>query len=488
MDRIRRVVGTRGQRAAVAVALVAIGAFAGAIAFAVQPPVSGDVGPGLVSLDPTLRAGNTVVDLPPLGQVRAKSHRGPLGFEARVDRIDLDQAGAVARGANPGTVLRAQVEKDLRPLLWRLVRQSVVVAIAAGALAGLVLPHRRLRYVGATVAGALGFVVVAGAVTVSSFKPERFDQPRFEGALAAAPDILNTVQRHIDDVDVVEGRLEALSDRVVGLYQSVDGSTGESRADTVILHVSDVHSNPVGIQLIQEAADRFEVDAIIDTGDLTSFGASFEEVTVQRIARMTTPYYVVPGNHDSSAIRRSLVDAGVNVLAPGVVEINGIRLLGVADPTFTADNKMSKEEHAARLERAGEETRRLVVQHRPDVVAVHNPVQLRQSYGLFDVGLAGHRHMPSLAYEEGSVVAQSGSSGATGVGALLTDEDLPYQMQLLQFEDDRLVAVDRVDFAGTDGAFRLERVLVDPDKVDGYPDPEEKRSLFEPFTRPEPPP
>lgn len=480
-------VGTRGWRAVVAVALVVVGASAGAVAFAVQPPVTGDVGPGLVSVDPTLQAGNTVVDLPPLGQVRATSHRGPMGFEARVDRIDLDRAGDVVRGPSPGAVLRTQVEDDLRPLLSRLALQSVFVAAVAGALAGLVLPRRRLRYVGATVAGALGFVAVAGAVTVSSFAPERFDQPQFEGALAAAPDIINTVQRHIDDVDAVEGRLEALSDRVVGLYQSVDGTTGRSASDTVILHVSDIHSNPVGIQLVQEAADRFEVDAILDTGDLTSFGSSVEEITVQRIARLTTPYYVVPGNHDSGAIRRSLSAAGVGVLTPGVIDVNGIRILGVPDPTFTADNRMSREQHGAQLARAGEQTRRLVAQHRPDVVAVHNPVQLRQSFGTFDIGLAGHRHEPELSYEEGTAVVLAGSSGATGIGALLTPEDLPYQMQLLQFDEDRLVAVDRVAFSGTDGAFQLERVLVDADRVDGYPNTDEKRSLFEPLLNREPP-
>lgn len=487
-SRFRAFIRRHARSAAVAVALVALGVAAGAIAFALQPPVEGDVGPGKVAIDPSLRPGDTVVDLPPLGQIRADSHRGPLGFDARVDRIDLDRAGAVAQGEDPAGTLRGQVEDDLTPLLVRLARQSVVVALVAGVAAALVLPRRRWRYAAATVVGSVGFVAVAGGAAAISFDPDSFDQPEFEGALAAAPDIISTVQRHIDDVEVVEGRLEALSERVVGLYRSVDGSAGPTTADTVILHVSDLHSNPVGIQLVDETAKRFDVDAIIDTGDLTSFGAPIEEVVVDRVSRIRTPYYVVPGNHDADSIREALAAAGVAVLdEPTVIEIEGIEILAMGDPTFTADNKMSDEVFEENLIESGKELQRAVRRFRPDVVAVHNAKQMRDSYGLFDVGLAGHIHHPDLDYENGTVVVHAGTSGATGVGALLSEEDLPYQMQLLQFEDGQLVAVDRIAFEGTDGAFALHRLLIDPNRVDGYPDEQPPVSLFAPFGRRYPP-
>jgi predicted phosphodiesterase len=477
VERFRRILGRRGIRLATAAILVALGASAGAVAFAVQPVVSGDVGPGSMAIDPSLRSGDTVVDLPPLGQLRADTHRGPMGFDARVERIDLDEAGVVAREQHPGEILRSQVERDLRPLLRRLGWQSLLVVVIAGVGISLVLPHRRLRYSAATLAGSLVFLAVGGVATAATFDPASFDQPEFEGALEAAPDVLNTVQRHVDDVEAVETRLEALSDRVVGLYRSVEGSSVAGPADTVVLHVSDLHSNPIGIELVEEAARRFEVDAIVDTGDLTSFGASLEQAVVDRITRIDTPYHVVPGNHDSAAIRRSLEAVGVDVLDPGVIDIEGIRLLGVADPTFTADNQISDEEFDAELEQAAEETRRLVRRHRPDVVAVHNPVQLEAALGEFDIGIAGHSHEASLEYSDGSAVVVTGSAGATGVGALLTEEDLPYEMQLLQFVDDRLVAVDRVAFEGTNGAFRLERILVDNGEIDGYPDTEDAETL-----------
>lgn len=489
MDRLRELLWRYRKAAAALVGCLALGVLAGALSFAVQPDTVGSLGPGAVTIDVGVRPSETNLDLPPLGRLVADSHEGPVGFDVRVDRIDFAQAGALAgelaRGSDPAQRLRSDIDDDLRPLLRDLILRSLAVALVAGVVVGLVLPRRRLRYVAATTAGSLGFVAVAGAMAFSSFSPTAFDQPRFEGTLAAAPDIVNTVQRHIDDVGIVESRLEALSTRMVGLYRSVEG-TGPSLTDTTLLHVSDLHSNPVGIELVEQTAERFDVDAIIDTGDLTSFGASLEELVVQRIARLDVPYYVVPGNHDHPRIRRALVDAGVEVLDPGLVEIGGVRILGVGDPTFTADNRLARDQYNEKLDSSAESVERRVRLRKPDVVAVHNARQMETALGMFDVGIAGHTHRFGLEYVEGTAVIQTGSAGATGVGALTESENLPYEMQLLQFDGSRLVAIDRLSFEGTEGAFRLERVLIDPREVDGYPDPEDitfERGPFGPFLR-----
>ena len=207
---------------------------------------------------------------------------------------------------------------------------------------------------------------------------------------------------------------------------------------------------------------------------------------MQRVARIDVPYYVVPGNHDHPRIRRALADAGVEVLDPGVARVGGIRILGVGDPTFTADNRLPRHLSDAQVERAGGDLARRVIALKPDVVAVHSTRQMQAALGDFAVGLAGHTHRFDLRYEQGSVVLETGSAGATGVGALTESADLPYEMQLLQFEDGRLVAVDRLSFEGTEGAFRLERLLVDPARVAAYPDPDAtpfERGPFAPLFR-----
>ena len=483
----------RRHRSAVTALLgcVALGIAAGALSLALQPGTAGPLGPGDVTIDVGIRPSETNLDLPPLGQLVADSHRGPIGFDVRLDRIDLQQAGDLAgdlaRGSDPATQIRTSIDDDMAPLLRALVLRSLAVALVAGVVAGFLLPRRRARYVAATTVGSVGFVVTVGAVAFASFSPSAFDQPRFEGSLAAAPDIVNTVQRHIDDVSVVESRLEALSVRLVDLYRSVEGSsTSPPVSDVTLLHVSDLHSNPVGIELVEQTAEQFAVDAIIDTGDLTSFGATLEELVVQRIARVDVPYYVVPGNHDHPRIRRALADAGVQVLDPGTATIGGVRILGAGDPSFTADNQVPRNLYERRLAFAEAELERQIRRFEPHVVAVHNIRQLGDTPGTFDIGLAGHTHRFDLQYERGSVLLHSGSAGATGVGALVESRDLPYEMQLLQFEDRRLVAVDRLSFEGTDGGFRLERVLVDPSQVASYPDTETtpfEQGPFAPFVR-----
>jgi len=475
VDRLRALLHRHGRGAAAVLGGLAVGVLAGMLSLSLQPDVDGPLGPGHVTVDVAVRPSRTALDLPPLGRLVADSHRGPVGIDVRVDRIDLRRAGDLAtqltRGSDPAAGLRREVEEDLPALLRSLALRSVLVAAATGVVAGLLLPRRRIRTVALTTAGSVAFVAVAGGVTFASFTPAAFDEPSFEGTLAAAPDVVNTVQRHIDDVEVVESRLEALSVRLLDLYRTVDDGSPEV-GDVTILHVSDLHSNPVGLELVDQTAERFDVDAILDTGDLTSFGASVEQLVVQRVARFDRPYHVVPGNHDHPSIRRALVAAGVRVLDRDVVRIAGIEVLAVADPRYTADNRASTEERSLAIERSAEVVRGLALRFRPDLVAVHDPRQLAAATGLFDVGIAGHTHRFDLRYEDGSVVTEVGSTGATGVGALAEVEDLPYQLQLLQFDEGRLVAVDRLSFEGTDGEFRLERVLVDPNEVAGYPDVE----------------
>lgn len=462
-------VGPRSRRWLGVFAVLLAGALAGAVGFAVQPEVTGEVGPGTVTVDPASIGGDTVVHLPPLGQLRADSHAGPLSLTARLERIDFGRAGDVARLADPAAELRKQIETDLSPLISRLVVQSVVVALVSGALVALVLPRRRWRYAGAAMAGSVGFVAIAGGVAVGSFEPTSFDEPTFEGTLAAAPDVINTIQKHIDDVGAVESRLESLSDRMVALYESVGDPDEDAPADVVILHVSDLHSNPVGIELVEETAERFGVDAILDTGDVTSFGSGVEAVIAQRLARIDTPYHLVPGNHDSMQMRAVFAAAGVDVLDPGLITVGDVRILGVGEPTFTADNRIPRALWDRNIERSAGEIGRMVRRERPDVVAVHNRRQLADAHGRFAVGVAGHVHEPTVRYEEGTVIIEAGSAGATGVGALMEAEDLPYQMQLLHFEGRRLTAVDRIEFRGTAGAFNLQRILIDPDRVKAYP-------------------
>lgn len=79
------------------------------------------------------------------------------------------------------------------------------------------------------------------------------------------------------------------------------GQTGGVSGESLVLHVSDIHSNPLGLELAFRLAESFEVDAVLDTGDLTSFGLPIEASIIELIADLDIPYLWVPSNHDSAA-------------------------------------------------------------------------------------------------------------------------------------------------------------------------------------------
>jgi hypothetical protein len=54
-------------------------------------------------------------------------------------------------------------------------------------------------------------------------------------------------------------------------------------------------------------------------------------------------------------------------------------------------------------------------------------------------------------------VSVVGSTGATGLGSLLTEADLPYSADLLRFRHGKLVAIDRLEVVGVSGDLVVQR-------------------------------
>jgi predicted phosphodiesterase len=230
-----------------------------------------------------------------------------------------------------------------------------------------------------------------------------------------------------------------------------------------ILHISDIHSNPLGLEVARRLAEQFKVQAILDTGDLTSFGLPVEGRLGELVATINVPYLLVPGNHDSPENRRALAGVpNIQLLDGTVADVGGVRILGVGDPAFTATNETSTAEAAVlkQLEAPGVATR--VRELRPDVLAVHDPLLGEASQGHVPLIVAGHTHKNSATRKDGSLVLTVGSTGATGLGSFTIDTGSPYEAELLHFVGGDLVAVDRIDLHGIGGAFRLERQIVPP--------------------------
>jgi len=441
-----------------------LGAVAGLAALSIVS-VAREVGPGRVELRARITTdAHTQLGFPPLGRVSAGTHSFPLTVDARVDELDIEALQALLNGAEPEDELRQEVEADIEPLVRAYAWRALAFAAVAGLLVGLVVPGRRIAFVAAGMLGALVAVSGALASTWRDFEPRAFDEPEFEGALERAPEVIDAVQRHVDDLDAIRDRVEVLGLRMSRLYAVATATGEDTEADEVrILHVSDIHSNPLGVEIVADLADRFDVHAVLDTGDLTSFGYPIEAQLGEFIRRVPRPYLFVPGNHDSEPNRTALAAVrNVELLDGDVVDVRGVRILGVADPTFTASNEIDSDKAAAVKDADSARVARLVRRHDPDVLAVHDRRLAAAALGDVDLVVGGHYHERSERVERGTRVLTVGSTGATGLGSFTVTDDLAYEAQVLHFVDGELVSVDYLALDGLSGNYRIDRRIAEP--------------------------
>ncbi len=444
-------------------AVAALGAVIGALGLQMAGTVAGDAGPGVVKLGVRIdNRARTELLVPPFGSISALTHRAPLTVSVQVSQVDVAQLEDLVGDRRAEARLRSEIEADLGSLARHLFVRCLLVAALAGAVVGALVPRRRWTSV---LVGSVGGLLGAGALLWSawaSFDASAFDEPRFEGAVSEAPRIIATARKYVDDFEAVRGRIGVLSAQIRDLYAtSLTEQLASGPGRRRILHVSDIHLNPLGVEVIRELADQFDVDAVLDTGDITSFGHPLEGQFGELLDNFDVPYYLVPGNHDSAANREALGRfANVTVVDGEVVDIAGVRVLGIAHPSFTADNRTSEEEVERDLAAQGAGTAELVGSLRPDVLALHDARGARASFGHVPLVLAGHVHRRSWKRIDDTLVLTVGTSGATGLGALTVDTNLAYEAAVLYFDGPDLVAVDNVALRGTNGDFRIDRRLV----------------------------
>jgi predicted phosphodiesterase len=424
----------------------------------------GDVGPGTVSVGLALVSdGDTVLDVPPLGRVRVNSHRSPLELQARVEAIDIPAATALAQSGV--ATLEEEHRDELADLVMWLVLRVVAVAAAAGVVAGLIVRDRGWRHLALGVGSSLTAVGILFGLTWSSYSVESFRSPQFEGTLSRAPEALDALEREYDSLAGLRDRMNVLAAQITTLSaQAADpGSVAVSGDDVRILHISDVHLNPLGLEFASSLAERFDVDAILDTGDLTSFGLPYEAEIGRWIAQMPVPYYFVPGNHDSPSNRARLaLVPNLTVLDRSSVSIRGVEVLGIPDPATSVapdeDGVSGEEARAARLDVA-DAVAALTAEQTPDVLAVAGLDLAAGAVGAVPLVVSGDVHERTSEVRDGTLLLTVGTTGAGGLGRFTQDTGRPYAAQVLRFVDGRLVALDYVTVNGLDGGFSVDRVV-----------------------------
>lgn len=419
--------------------------------------------------------GETRVQVPPAGEVWARTHRSPLDVSVRLERVDLDGLERLARDRGQlGEALARQSRQAARLAVARLLALSLV----GGAL-GPVLAGERGRE--APAAGALiglGQGAALAAATVATFDPRAFAEPRFSGALEAAPWLIPAIQEGLARLPQWRAHFRLLAAHLAGLFRRLERlpPLAAPGASLTVLAVADVHNSPVGMEFVVRTVERFRPDLVVDAGDLTDYGTALEAHLLRQLATLRVPYVLVPGNHEGPAALAQLRTLPpVRVLTGGRVRIRGLTIAGLADPLSGSPSPAEPDPAAIEAARAALRGLAAGTGDRPpaDLVVVHHPRIGEAVLGHVPALVTGHTHRPRLAVVDGTVWVDPGSAGAAGLRGLLGAGRIPYALALLHFARTpggwRVVAVDTVRVDAAEVGYRVERHLVGEPGLAGPP-------------------
>ena len=453
-----------------AIALVAkwvgtiVAAMVAAVALLPLAGTSGRVGPGQVSVQASWSlGGGSEVNVPPVGRVEFATHAAPLRLSATVESVDTGSVQNLVGQSRPLATVQADAEDGLRHLVRDLAIRGLLVALAAGLVVGALVPWRSWRTVLAGGGAGMAVVGLLAGVTWGSFSTSALRSPHYDGALERAPAVISALERGVDSYKGVQSRIDALTTRIneltaLGAQPAIDDPT-----EVRILHVSDIHLNPLGVRFAGDLAHRFDVAAIVDTGDLTSFGYPQESSIGSMVSGLGVPYYFIPGNHDSFANRAALAGyPNITVVDGTVANIRGVRIAGFADPNFTVNGHPTYDENMAARHAQAPAIATMVAREQPDVLAVAGLQQASASAGDVPLVISGDIHRRSSQETDGTLMLTVGSTGATGLGSFTDTTDRPYEAEVLHFRGGKLVALDYVTMAGLGGDFSLQRTLYGP--------------------------
>jgi predicted MPP superfamily phosphohydrolase len=222
----------------------------------------------------------------------------------------------------------------------------------------------------------------------------------------------------------------------------------------VLLHVADLHLNPAGFDLVEQVVEQFDVDAVLDTGDITDWGSEPENRLITRVGTLGVPYVYIRGNHDSAATARLISEQpDATVLNGEAVTVAGISIVGVPDPRFTPDKGTGDDASEDVLTNSGEALAEVAeaLPEPPSIALVHDPKQAPPLDGVVPLVLAGHTHAREVStLENGTLLMVEGSTGGAGLRGLQGEEPTPLACTVLYLDPDtgQLRAYDEITLGG----------------------------------------
>lgn len=433
----------RGRHITLAVEILLIGLVGCWLGLLAGGRVDASVGPleTQLAIEPSLTGGSEL-SIPPLGELRVRTHDGPWRLTAEVTRINARDARRIFADPSAVNGLADQVSRELTVAVRTVVVRSALAAVAGALLLGVLVFRRRWRRVVAAGGVSLAVVLSGGGVAGATFDPRAINEPEYDGLLASAPGVVGDARSIVADFEKYEAQLARLVTNVSRLYD-VTSSLPAYRPDpsTVrVLFVSDLHLNPAAWEVIRSVTDQFDIDVIVDAGDISDHGSSAENAYVQPIATLGVPYLWVRGNHDSQLTQAAVASQENAIVLDGQSEVvGGLRFLGAGDPRFTPDKDTRDEVAPPNVSQVGlslASTARAQAATAPvDVAVVHDGEAATEIDGTVPLVLSGHYHRREQAMlPSGTLSFFQGSTGASGLRGLEREKPTPVRLSVLYFD------------------------------------------------------
>ena len=475
------------RRAGAVAGVVVVAGLGAGLGMAVAPATDARLGPfqADVRVLPSTRADVELL-LPPAGRVSFDTHLSPVAVQVRMGQVDLQAARVLISSPTQLRSLTATAPGVLRRAVLQAAATTAGCTVAGSALLAVLVYRRRWRRTALVTGSVVGLLLGTAGITFVSFDADRLAQPRFTGLLSEAPYVARDAASLVDRLESYRSGLADILSSVTTLYATAGGLPvlpgGSASADLVtVLHVSDLHLNPLGFDLIDRLVTQFGVDVVIDTGDITTWGTEVESRTLSRISQVGVPYVFVRGNHDSRLTQSVVARQRHAVVLDGTVSVVGpLVVAGIGDAEFTPDPEQASAPPdrstppnpsltptpadtpslipAATLgpipadnggggrdpqTRAGARLADLIrswnAAH-PDrpvqIAAMHDPAGAAPLLGVTPLLLAGHLHQRSQRVESGTrvmVEASTGGAGLTarGLARLTAGDPLPLSATLI---------------------------------------------------------
>ncbi|PKM89985.1 MAG: hypothetical protein CVU87_03630 [Firmicutes bacterium HGW-Firmicutes-12] len=411
--------------------------------------------------------GVTEIIIPPVGSITAKTHLTPIKIQLILQNINIEMLQSLIEEAPLSSELAQDIKRELQDIALVFMLHLFLIAAAGGMIGAILISGKRMKpAIYGAIAGVLLCLLLV-VTTQTSYQTEKLRTPEYHGALKAAPWAIDMAEKAFQKFNLLGEQMQIIATNLYKIFEQIDRAAPlkQEYDSLLVLHVSDIHNNPAAHKFIQQIVNSFPVDIVIDTGDITDYGTPIESQLLVGLKDMKTTYLFIPGNHDSPQTINDLsAYPQVQVLTGGIVDVQGLRILTIADPAssstaITINDQAIISETKAQLRVFWEEAL-----NKPNIIAVHNYILAEDLVGEVPLILFGHTHQYTIREEKGTVLINAGTTGSAGLRGLQATKEIPYSVVLLHFRRDEnnelvLSATDTIKVYNMETGFILERKL-----------------------------